>query len=84
MTYHQLLLYALSTCIHCKHAKEFLNNHGIKYDITHVDLLNDDDRMSAMEEILKYNPNLSFPTLIIDNGKHVIVGFREDDYKWLC
>ena len=53
MTYHQLLLYALSTCIHCKHAKEFLNNHGIKYDITHVDLLNDDDRMSAMEEILK-------------------------------
>ena len=49
-----------------------------------MDLLNDDDRMSAMEEILKYNPNLSFPTLIIDNGKHVIVGFREDDYKGLC
>ncbi len=79
-----LSLYALSTCIHCKHAKEYLNSHDIQFDLTHVDLLTDKERGVVLEEVMKYNPSLSFPTLVVDAGKRVIVGFKEDLYKDLA
>ena len=83
MPEQNLLLFALSTCVHCKHAKEFLNSHNVKYDLVHVDLVRDAEREAVMEEIMKYNPKLSFPTLVVDNGREVIVGFREDRYQEL-
>ena len=83
MAEHKLLLFALSTCIHCKHAKEFLNSHNVKYELVHVDLVRDQERESIMEEAMKYNPKLSFPTLVVDGGKEVIVGFNEDKYQEL-
>ena len=83
MAEHNLLLFALSTCIHCKHAKEFLNSHDVKYDLVHVDLVRDAEREAVMEEVMKFNPKLSFPTLVVDGGQEVIVGFREDKYQEL-
>jgi glutaredoxin len=44
-----------------------------------VDLLKGEDRAQAIDEIKKYNPGTSFPTLVID-GK-AIVGFREKEIK---
>jgi len=83
MAEHELLLFALSTCIHCKHAKEFLNSHNVKYELVHVDLVRDQEREDVMEEVMKYNPKLSFPTLVVDGGDQVIVGFNEDKYQGL-
>ena len=83
MPEHNLLLFALSTCIHCKHAKEFLNTHSIKYDLIHVDLVKDFEQEAVMEEVMKYNPSLSFPTLVVDHGKKVIVGFKQAEYMEL-
>ena len=70
-------VYALSTCIHCKHAKEFLEEKDIPFDCVHVDFLSGDDRTEAMDSIRKLNPAMSFPTIVI--GDRVIVGFRGDD-----
>lgn len=68
-------IYTLSTCGHCKAAKKFLNDHGIAYHCTDVDLLVGDERKVAIEEVKKHNPACSFPTLLI--GGKVIVGFDE-------
>ncbi|MBU2055637.1 MAG: glutaredoxin family protein [Proteobacteria bacterium] len=68
-------IYTLSTCSHCKSAKKFLGDHSVVYECTDVDLLEGEARKSALDEIRKYNPTCSFPTILI--GERVIVGFNE-------
>lgn len=70
-------VYALSTCIHCRHAKEYLDEQCVAYDCVHVDTLIGDERKKVMEIVGKLNPALSFPTILI--GDKVIVGFRQDE-----
>jgi glutaredoxin-like protein NrdH len=75
----KITLYALSTCIWCKKTKEFLSSQGIAFDYIYVDLLKGQERSTAVEKIKQYNPNLSFPTLII--GEKCIVGYKEKEIK---
>jgi glutaredoxin-like protein NrdH len=70
-------LYTLSTCIHCRNTKEFLDDKGVSYDCIDVDKLQGDERQRIIEEIKQYNPALSFPTIVI--GDRVIVGFKKDE-----
>lgn len=70
-------VFALSTCIHCKQAKQFLDDKNVVYECIHVDLLTGDDRKQAIEAVKKVNPSLSFPTIVV--GDTVIVGFRKDE-----
>jgi len=72
----EVKVYALSTCVHCKNAKEYLDQCGVKYDCVHVDTLTGDERKATIEEVKKLNPSVSFPTLVID-GK-VLVGFSKE------
>lgn len=74
---HTIKLYGLSTCIHCKNAIAYLDEKGLTYDKTFVDLLNGDDYDRMVEEVRKLNPNLSFPTILIDD-KEVVVGFHNN------
>jgi glutaredoxin len=66
-------VYALSTCIHCKKAKDYLAECGISYESVHVDQLTGNERKTAIETVKKLNPSVSFPTLLI--GDTVVVGF---------
>jgi glutaredoxin-like protein NrdH len=68
-------MYTLSTCGHCKAAKKFMSDHGVPHQCTDVDLLTGDERQKAIEEVKKYNPACSFPTILI--GDRIIVGFNE-------
>ncbi|HNS57175.1 MAG TPA: glutaredoxin family protein [Smithellaceae bacterium] len=72
-------IYTLSTCSHCKAAKKFLNDCGIKFKFTDVDLLEGSKRDNILQEIVKYNPQRSFPTIIIDDK--IIIGFREAEIR---
>lgn len=72
-------IYTLSTCSHCKATKRFLGECGLQYDFTDVDLLQGDERARILDEVRKFNPNCSFPTIII--GDKVIVGHKEDEIK---
>ncbi len=76
----KIMLYALSTCGWCKKTKELLNKLGVEYSYIFVDLLSGNDKDKVMKDIEKWNSNLSFPTLIINNQK-CIVGFKEDKIK---
>ena len=68
-------IYTLSTCVHCKATKKFLEACGVKYEFTDVDLVPEEERKSILEDVMKFNPRCSFPTIII--GDNVIIGFDE-------
>jgi len=72
-------LYALTTCIHCKDTKEFLDKCGVDYDCVNVDKLEGDERRQMIEEIKKANPGCAFPMLMI--GSKFIMGFKRDEIK---
>ena len=72
-------LYALSTCIHCRHCKELLDKEGCPYTCIEVDKLQPDERKQVLEELKTVNPRLGFPTLVI--GDKVIVGFKEQEIE---
>lgn len=71
--------WGLTTCIHCKKAKQYLDDCGLSYDLTYVDKLEGDERKKAVDEIKKHNASLSFPTILV--GETVVVGFNEADLK---
>ena len=72
-------IYTLSTCSHCKATKRFLNDCKVKYDFTDVDKTTGEERAAILEDVKKWNPKCSFPTIII--GDKVIVGYREQEIK---
>jgi glutaredoxin len=65
-------MYTLSTCHHCRAAKRFMADCGIAFEFTDVDLLTGAERQAIMDEVRRYNPECSFPTILI--GDRVIVG----------
>jgi glutaredoxin len=68
-------MYTLSTCGHCRAAKKFMGDHGVEHEYTDVDLLEGEARKTVLDEVRKYNPGCSFPTILV--GEKVIVGFNE-------
>jgi glutaredoxin-like protein NrdH len=76
----KILLYALSTCVWCRKTKQLLDSLGVDYYYVYVDQLEGEDKEQTMNEIEKWNPRCSFPTLVI-NDKDCIVGFKEDEIR---
>ncbi len=72
-------VFSLSTCSHCKSTKQLLSDCTIKYEFVDVDLLEGEERKAILEDVRKFNPKCSFPTIII--GEKVIVGFKEQEIK---
>ena len=73
-------LYALSTCVWCKKTRKLLDGLGVGYSYTYVDLLPPDERQRAIKEIERWNPNCSFPTVVVNNER-CIVGYKEDEIR---
>ncbi len=76
----KIMLYALSTCVWCRKTKQMLTDLGIEYDYVFVDLLEGQDKEQTIAMVEKWNPDSSFPTLVIDDSK-CIVGFKEKEIK---
>ena len=74
-----IMMYTLSTCSHCKATKKLLNDCSVEYEFTDVDLLTGQERKDILEDIKKFNPKCTFPTIII--GDIVIIGYKEDEIK---
>jgi len=79
MSDNPVKIYSLSTCSHCKSTKKFLSDCTIMYDFVDVDLLEGQERKAILEDVRKFNPKCSFPTIII--GDIVIVGFKENEIR---
>ena len=76
---HNVKIFSLSTCSHCKSTKQLLSDCTVKYEFVDVDLLEGEERKVILEDVRKFNPKCSFPTIII--GNKVIVGFKEEEIK---
>jgi len=59
-------LYALSTCPECKRVKQFLDKRNIKYELIDVDLLDSGEQWVTSKELKRYNPEVTYPTLVIE------------------
>jgi glutaredoxin-like protein NrdH len=78
---HHVKIFTLSTCGWCKKTKALLKSLDVEYEYVDVDMLTGDDYTEASEEMKKFNPHRTYPTIVIDKGKHVIRGFKDDEIK---
>lgn len=76
----QVRLFTLSTCIWCKKTKALLKELDVAYQYVDVDLLDGVEREKALEELKRFNPLCSFPSLVVNNGA-CIVGYDEARIK---
>ena len=76
----EVMLYTLSTCIWCRKVKDLLAQLGVEYSYVDVDLLEESEKSKVVNDIKKWNPSCSFPTMVLNNKK-CIVGFAEDEIK---
>ena len=75
-----VMLFALSTCGWCKKTRMLMEELGVEYDYIYVDLTSGDERDEAVAALEKFNSDVSFPTLVINNSD-VIIGLKEDEIK---
>ena len=73
----EIFLYALSTCVWCKKTKTLLDSMGVSYSYVFMDLADEKDKEALREQLKKWNPDCSFPTLVFNEQK-CVVGFDED------
>jgi glutaredoxin-like protein NrdH len=71
-------LYSLTTCPTCKRVKEFLDGYDIKYELIEVDLLDSGEQWVTSKEVKRYNPAVTYPTLVIEE---VVLGLDEESVK---
>lgn len=70
----KLTIYTTPTCIHCRHAKEFLEAHNILYE--EKDVASDEE---TKHEMLRKSGMLAVPVIDVDG--QIIVGFNEKVLK---
>jgi glutaredoxin len=74
-------LFALSTCPYCRLTKKYLDEHGVSYSLTEVDLLEGAQsdigtpKGEAVAEVKRLSGGTSFPVLAVDGD--VVVGFNK-------
>ncbi len=76
----KITLYALSTCGWCEKTKKFLDNLGAEYSYVYVDLLQSDEKQSIVNEVWRWNPRCSYPT-VVNNDDQSEVGYNEQKIK---
>ena len=76
----KIVLYGLSTCMWCRMAKDLLKDLGVAYLFVDVDLLAAAEKDVVKQEIKKWNPQVSYPTIVI-NDRVSILGFDETEIR---
>ena len=79
MTQHTITMYTMTTCGHCRAAKEFLDRNSIPYSATDINLLQGEEREKKIAELRAVNPACTVPTILI--GEKVIIGFNEEKLR---
>ena len=75
----EVTLFTLSTCIWCKKTKALLQEMAVAYKFVDVDLLEGIEKEKALEELKRFNPLCSFPSLVVNST--CIIGFDETKIK---
>lgn len=62
----RVTLFSLSTCDFCKKVKQFLDDHNVPYAQIEIDTLEDGEQWLMTKELLKHNPQATYPTVVIE------------------
>jgi glutaredoxin-like protein NrdH len=76
----KIVLYTLSTCMWCRMAKNLLHDMGVGYEYVDVDSLPTEEKDAAKKEIKRWNPDGTYPTIII-NDNLCVSGFDEVEIR---
>ena len=76
----KIVLYTLSTCMWCRMAKNLLHDMGVGYEYIDVDSLPTEEKDAAKKEIKRWNPDGSYPTIVI-NDNLCVSGFDEAEIR---
>lgn len=76
----RIVLYTLSTCMWCRMAKNLLKDLGVGYEYVDVDTLSAEEKDAVKKEIKKWNPDGSYPTMVI-REKECVSGFDEAEIR---
>ena len=77
---HHIVFYGLSTCIWCKRTRKLLEDQGVAFDYFYVDLLSGQEREDVLARVRRWNPQMSFPTIVVDDSK-VVIGYKPELIK---
>ena len=66
----KVTIYSTATCVYCKMAKDFFNQHNIKYE--EFDVGND---LEKRREMVEKSAQMGVP--VIQVGNEIIVGFNK-------
>ena len=80
---HKVMVYTLSTCGWCKKMKALLKDLGVEYSYVDLDQVHGEEAKQVRADLKKYNPRASAPTVVIDDGSEVIIGFDEEKIRRL-
>ncbi len=74
-------VFTISTCGWCKKVKNFLEENDVEYEYIDIDQVEGEEKKKVREELKKYNSKMSCPTLVIDEGEEIIIGFKKDEIR---
>ncbi len=77
----KIVLFALTTCNACKKTNKLLDSHHIDYLCVDMDTVDRKSREDLLIKMRPYNPRETVPTLVINSGEKVVVGYGEDNLK---
>lgn len=78
---HKVVAYTLSTCGWCKKTKKLLKELDVEHKCIDIDQLWGNEGKKIREEFKKHNKAMSAPTIVIDDGEEVIIGYKEDKIR---
>jgi glutaredoxin-like protein NrdH len=78
----EIFLYTLSTCAWCRKTKAWLKKRRLSFSYVDVDLERPEDRGAVMNELRRWNPRASFPTVVF-NDRDCVVGYKPEKFKEL-
>jgi len=77
---HHVMFYGLSTCGWCRRTRRLLEELDVAFDFVYVDLIQGEEREEVLNQVGRWNPSTSFPTLVID-GKRAVIGYRPGEIR---
>ena len=72
---HDIRLFTLSTCGHCKNVKKLMKELGMTYGFIDVDLSSRQVKREITQFLRENNLPISFPVIMIDD--EIIIGYHE-------
>jgi glutaredoxin-like YruB-family protein len=67
----EVKIYSTPTCVYCNMAKDFFNEHGVKYE--NYDVASD---VTRRKELVEKSGQMGVPVILV--GDEVVVGFDEE------